>query len=53
LTGDVGNKLTGRYREAKHIHDTAERIYGAKNITTIGHSQGAYQAQWLGDKFTK
>ena len=50
LTGDVGYKLTGRYREAKKVQDTAERIYGAKNITTIGHSQGAYQAQLLGDK---
>ena len=53
LTGDVGYKLTGRYREAKKVQDTAERIYGAKNITTIGHSQGAYQAQLLGDKLTK
>ena len=50
LTGDFGYKLTGRYREAKKVQDTAERIYGAKNITTIGHSQGAYQAQLLGDK---
>ena len=50
LTGDVGYKLTGRYREAKKVQDTAEQIYGAKNITTIGHSQGAYQAQLLGDK---
>ena len=50
LTGDVGYKFTGRYREAKKVQDTAERIYGAKNITTIGHSQGAYQAQLLGDK---
>jgi hypothetical protein len=50
VTGDVGYKLTERYREAKKVQDTVERIYGAKNITTIGHSQGAYQAQLLGDK---
>lgn len=50
LTGDLGYKMTGRYREAKKVQDTAERIYGAKNITTIGHSQGAYQAQLLGGK---
>jgi hypothetical protein len=49
LTGDVGYKLTGRYREAKKDQDIAERIYGAKNITIIGHSQEAYQAQLLGD----
>jgi hypothetical protein len=41
--------LNGRYREAKKNQDTAGRIYGTKNITTIGHSQGAYQAQLLGD----
>ena len=29
-TSDVGYKLTGRYREAKKVQDTAERIYGAK-----------------------
>jgi len=50
LTGDVGYKFTGRYREAKKVQDTAEQIYGAKNITTIGHSQVAYQAQLLEDK---
>ena len=32
LTGDVGYKLTGRYREAKKVQDTAEHIYWAKNI---------------------
>jgi len=30
LTGDAGYKLTGRYREAKKVQDTAERNYGAK-----------------------
>jgi hypothetical protein len=50
LTGDIGYKMTARYREAKKVQDTAERVYGAKNITTIGHSQGGYQAQLLGDK---
>jgi len=42
--------MTARYREAKKVQDTAERVYGANNITTIGHSQGGYQAQLLGDK---
>lgn len=48
LTGDVGYKLTSRYREAKKVQQNAEKKYGAKNITTIGHSQGGLQAQLLG-----
>jgi hypothetical protein len=30
------------------VQKLAEEIYGAKNITTIGHSQGALLAQMLG-----
>jgi hypothetical protein len=41
LTEEVDYKLTGRYREAIKIRDTAERIYRAIYIMTIGHSQGA------------
>lgn len=48
LTGDVGYKLTSRYREAKKVQQNAEKKYGAENITTIGHSQGGLQAQLLG-----
>ena len=46
--GDFAYKLTPRYREAKKVQDQAEKKYGAKNITTIGHSQGGLQAQLLG-----
>jgi hypothetical protein len=48
LGGDFAYKLTPRYREAKKVQDQAEKKYGAKNITTIGHSQGGLQAQLLG-----
>ena len=48
LTGDTGYKFTPRYKEAKKVQENAEKKYGAKNITTIGHSQGGYQAQLLG-----
>jgi hypothetical protein len=48
LTGDTGYKFTPRYKEAKKVQQSAESKYGAKNITTIGHSQGGYQAQLLG-----
>lgn len=46
--GDIGYKLTPRFKEAQKVQQNAEKKYGAKNITTIGHSQGAYQAQLLG-----
>lgn len=48
--GDMGYKLTPRYKEALKVQKTAERKYGAKNVTTIGHSQGGLQAQLVGDK---
>jgi len=46
--GDVLYKLTPRYREAKKVQLETEKKYGAKNVTTIGHSQGGLQAQLLG-----
>ena len=50
ISGDTGYKFTPRYKEAKKVQENAEKKYGAKNITTIGHSQGGYQAQLLGAK---
>jgi hypothetical protein len=50
LLGDTGYKLTPRFKEAKKVQQNAEKKYGEKNVTTIGHSQGAYQAQLLGEK---
>jgi len=48
--GEVGYKLTPRYKEAYSVQQKAEKKYGAKNITTIGHSQGGLQARLLGGK---
>ena len=48
--GEVGYKLTPRYKEAYSVQQKAEKKFGAKNITTIGHSQGGLQAQLLGGK---
>jgi len=48
LTGDLGYKLTPRFKEAEKVQRNAEKKYGVQNISTIGHSQGGYQAQLLG-----
>tara|TARA_R110000796_G_scaffold121155_1_gene235294 strand:+ start:1704 stop:2783 length:1080 start_codon:yes stop_codon:yes gene_type:complete len=48
IGGDFAYKLTSRYKEAKKVQQKAEKKYGAKQITTIGHSQGGLQAQLLG-----
>jgi len=41
-------ELTPRYREGKKVQDEAERKYGKKNISTLGHSQGSVLARKLG-----
>jgi len=43
-------KLTRRYWTGKQIQDGAEKKYGAKNVSTLGHSQGAKLARDLGGK---
>jgi len=48
--GEVGYKMTPRYKEAYKVQQNAEKKYGAQNITTIGHSQGGLQTQLLGGK---
>lgn len=48
LLGDSGYQLTPRYNRAKKIQQKAEKKYGAKNISTIGHSQAGLLAQLLG-----
>jgi len=54
---DWGNNLayalgnyenTDRYRQGKAIQDQAESKYGAKNISTLGHSQGSVLSRKLG-----
>ena len=39
---------TDRYKHAKKIQDEAEKKYGAENINTLGHSQGAMAAEKVG-----
>jgi hypothetical protein len=46
--GDWAYKKTRRYKEAKRVQEAAEAKYGAKNVSTIGHSQGGLQAELLG-----
>lgn len=41
-------KYTNRYKTGLQMQRKAERKYGAKNITTLGHSQGAILARELG-----
>jgi len=41
-------KLTPRYKSALKVQKAAEEKYGAKNITTIGHSLGGLLAELVG-----
>lgn len=43
-----GYKLTDRYKKGAKTQEAAERKYGAKNISTLGHSQGGILAKELG-----
>lgn len=43
-------KSTDRFKEGKNIQNKAISKYGASNISTIGHSQGALLARELGGK---
>ena len=49
--GRKGYKETERFKTAKEIHDKAVAKYGNKNITLLGHSQGAISAEILGGKY--
>ena len=46
LTGTY--KYTDRYKKGKELQEKAEKKYGAENIDTVGHSQGAVLARELG-----
>jgi len=48
LFGKTGYKMTPRFKEAEQVQKKAQEKYGAKNISTIGHSQGGLQAELLG-----
>jgi len=41
---------TDRFKEAEKVQREAEKAYGTKNLSTIGHSQGALQSEILGQK---
>lgn len=43
-------KWTGRYKSGENTQKKAEKKYGAKNVTTIGHSQGAIIARNVASK---
>ena len=43
-----GYEMTDRYKMGKDTQNRAEKKYGAKNISTLGHSQGAILARKLG-----
>ena len=43
-------KNTKRFQHAKKIQDEAQKKYGAKNISTLGHSLGAKIASDVGSK---
>ena len=42
--------MTDRFKEGKDVQDKATKKYGSKNISTLGHSQGAILARSLGEK---
>lgn len=50
LGGRWGYEKTSRYKEAEKVQREAEEAYGTKNLATIGHSQGALQADLLGQR---
>jgi len=41
-------KSTNRYKTGKQIQDAVEKKYGAENVSTLGHSQGAVLSRELG-----
>lgn len=50
IGGEYLYKKTDRFKEAEKVQKKAEKKYGAKNVSTIGHSQGGLQAELLGSK---
>jgi len=48
--GRWGYEKTNRYKEAERVQRAAEEAYGTTNLATIGHSQGALQADLLGQR---
>ena len=48
IGGETAYRQTSRFKSSEKVQKTAEKKYGAKNITVIGHSQGSLLAQMLG-----
>lgn len=49
----LGYEKGNRFKHAKKIQKQAEKMYGASNITTIGHSLGGRIAEKVGQKSNK
>ena len=45
---ETAYRQAARLKSSKKVQKTAENKYGAKNVLTIGHSQGSLLAQMLG-----
>ena len=41
-------RQTARFKSSKKVQKTAEKKYGAKNVSAIGHSQAGLLAQIIG-----
>lgn len=48
LLGQKGYEYTKRFKAAKQAQQAVEEKYGTKNLSTLGHSQGALLAEMLG-----
>ena len=48
IGGETAYRLTARFKSSEKVQKTAEKKYGAKNVSTIGHSQAGLLAQMLG-----
>jgi hypothetical protein len=49
----VGYEGGKRFKHAQKIQKEAEKLYGAKNVTTVGHSLGGRIAEKVGKKSNK
>jgi predicted alpha/beta-fold hydrolase len=49
----VGYEGGKRFQHAKKIQNKAEKMYGAENVTTVGHSLGGRIAEKVGQKSSR
>ena len=48
IGGETAYRQTARFKSSEKVQKSAEKKYGAKNITVLGHSQAGLLAQMLG-----